>query len=106
MMPKNRATALLEDVLNGTYDEEHELLTKQIDFLKRQLSMAAGGTEKVKAGLTGAMIGKKGGAGRWIGPKEQAAEEAKLKRIEANIPKKAEEVALGTVEKLLDKQFE
>ena len=102
MMPKNRATALLEDVLNGTYDEEHELLTKQIDFLKRQLSMAAGGTEKVKAGLTGAMIGKKGGAGRWIGPKEQAAEEAKLKRIEANIPKKAEEVALGTVEKLLE----
>ena len=102
MMPKNRATALLEDVLNGTYNEEHELLTKQVDFLKRQLSMAAGGTEKVKAGLTGAMIGKKGGAGRWIGPKEQAAEEAKLKRIEANIPKKAEEVALGTVEKLLE----
>ena len=99
---KNKMLGLLEDVRDGDYGPEHEALYKQLGFLRAQLVAAKGGNQKVLAGLNQFKISEKGGRGQWIGPKEQANMEKQVEKLAEQFPLKAEDVALGQVERLVE----
>ena len=101
-MRKNKMLGLLEDVRDGDYGPEHEKLYDRLRFLRSQYVAAKGGREKAMQGLKGLKISEKDGSGRWVGPKDQEKWDADLARAERTAPLKAEDVALGSLEKLTE----
>lgn len=101
-MRKNKMLGLLEDVRDGDYGPEHDKLYDRLRFLRSQIVAAKGGREKALPGLKGLLISEKDGAGKWLGPKEQEKWEDDIARMERTAPLKAEDVALGSLEKLTE----